>query len=554
MNVWVSMKNATIPARSWLKRRWAPTAAAAAVIATTLGVITDLDSLITGGGGLSPTEASALAANVAIQLEARSVARGGDYGGDSDLERVIDQLAVSGERQIERALAEMETDPRAGLDRIEETASRLMRRDPGSAAQRYFAIGVLAEAVDPERAVAAYRQSLELMPDSSRTIDRLGSVYLEQGRDEEAETLHLQALELARTAGDEGEESIILGSLGAVYWRRGEYETASDYYGQALEVADLNGDLFRAARHLGNRGLMASTLGDLDAAEQYYERAISLMAELDDQIGIALARNNLGNLYRDRGELDRAEDAYRRAQAALEAGGHPQQAALTLANLGTIAESRGEFETAARFYERSLERAREYNYMRAIESAARNAGWMAMRRNDFIAARRFADEALAASEVSPDPASLADSLFLSVGVAASIGDDALARTHADRAFAIIEDRDVPPDTHAFLHDALALSAYQVGDLAEAERRAGRALEFYEAAGLPMNMAEQQLRLGSLALGGGRQDEGCAFLEQAEINFGRSGFIAEANRMVERREAEGCPAREIGGNVEPVDPG
>lgn len=554
MTVWANFKNTTAPARLWLRRRWAPTAAAAAIIATTLGVITDLDSLITGGGSLSRSEATALAANVAIQLEARSVARGGDYGSNSDLERVLNRLAVSGERQVERALVEMETDPQAAFDRLESTAMRKTQRDPEGAAARYFSLGVLAEAIDPERAIAAYDQALTLAPEDSRTIDRLGSLYLEQGRDDEAEALHQRALDIARANGDEREESIILGSLGAVYWRRGEYDTASDYYGQALQLADLNGDLFRAARHLGNRGLMATTAGDLEAAEQFYARAMSLMEELDDQVGIGLARNNLGNLYRDRGELDRAEDAYRRAQAALEAGGHPQQAALTLANLGTVAELRGEFDAAARFYERSLERAREYSYVRAIERAARNAGWLALRRNDMAAARELADEAVAASESSPDPASLADSLILSVGIAASAGDDGLARAHAGRAFEIIETRDVPPDTHAYLHDALALSAYHAGDLAEAERRAMLALEFYEAAGLPMNMAEQQLRLATLSQGNGRLDDACAFLEQAEINYGRSGFIAEANGMVERRQAENCPPREIGGNVENVEPG
>lgn len=549
MMFWTAFKAKTRPTAQWLRKRWAPVAAAAAIVATTLGVITDLDSLLDGASATSGIEASALAERVATHLETRAIARGGEYGGNTDLEQALDRLTASNDNRVQAALRELDSgNSNAAFEMLETSAVRATSRNPQAGAQRYFDLGVLAEAENPRQAMQFYQAALDIAPDNARTLDRLGVLYLEQGDADRAEALHLEALDRAHAANDETEQSIILGSLGSVYWMRGDYETADAYYTQALELADFNGDLFRSARHLGNRGLIAEASGDTLSAEAYYERALALMEEVGDAVGMALAQNNLGNVYRQRGEFDRAEDLYRRAQATFEVEGHPQRAAFTLSNLGTVAEVRGDFEAAARFYQRSLERAREYQYVRAIERAARSAGWMALRRGDHETARSLADEALAAAVLTPDPASEADALILSVGVAASSGNDPLARDHAARAFAIIETRDVPPQTRAYVHDALALAAFQANDLDEARRQAEAALRLYTQAELVASMAEQQLRLATLAFGRNETSVGCGYLGEAEINYGRAGFVAEANRLVDRRGEEGCPPR-AGGNPE-----
>jgi len=546
MALWTTFKNGTSPARAWLQRRWAPTAAIAAIVATVLGVITDLDSLVTGGGALSQAEAASLAEGVAAHLEASSLAQGGDYEGNTDLERAINALAQSGDRDVERAMSELQSgETETAFTALEAGARDLERRDPEAAAQRWFSVGVLSEAVDPQRAILAYENSLGLSPENSRTLDRLGGVYLEQGDDVQAENLLQRALMFAVTATDEVEQARIQASLGALAWLRGEFDTADTHYARSLELADLNADIFQSARQLGNRGLIAESRGDLESAEVFYNRAVGLMEQVEDQLGIAMARNNLANIYRQRGELDRAEDMYRLSLSELEAAGQPQLGSMTIASLGSIAESRGDFEAANRFYGRSLERAREYQYVRAIERAARSAGWMALRQGDHDRARLLANEALAAAERIPDPANTADVLILSVGIAASAQDDVTARDHAARVFEIIDRRGAPPDTRAYLHDALALSAFFADDLPEAERHATQARAFYEEAGQIPSMAEQELRLATLAFGRGERDEGCGWLETAEMNYGRSGSISEANRMVDRRETENCPPREAG---------
>lgn len=553
MALWTSLKSVIAPAHAFLQRRWVPVAAMAVIIATFLGVITNLDNLVRGGGPLSNAEAASLAQGAAAHLETASLARGGDYHGNTDLEQVTARLARSGDRDVLRALADLNTgDMETAFAALEDSAQDLGRRDPAAAAGRWFAIGVLAEAVDPQRAITAYENALERAPDDPRTLDRLGGVQLEQGDDDRAEALIQNALALAIAAENEPEQARIQSSLGALAWMRGDFEAADGHYARSLELADLNGDLVQSARQLGNRGLIASALGDFASAEIFYDRAYRLMEEAEDTLGKAMARNNLANIYLQRGELDRAEDMYRLTLAELEAAGQPQLASMTMASLGNIAESRGDMEAADRFYQRSLNQARQYQYVRAIERASRNAGWMALRQGDHDRARALADEALAAAEHIPDPASEADVLILSVGIAASMQEDTLARAHAARAFAIIEQRGAPPGTRAYLHDALALSAFFAGDYAEAEHQVTQARTFYEEAGQIPAMAEQELRLATLAFRREAHDEGCNWLEAAEINYGRFGFISEANRMVDRRETEGCPPRETGGQGDGSD--
>jgi tetratricopeptide (TPR) repeat protein len=547
MTIWTSFKNSTAPARGWLKRRWAPTAAIAAVVATTLGVVTDLENLVSGGS-LSQAEAASLALTVATHLETASMASGGEIDGNSDLDRILGALARSGDRNIERALADLNNgNSDEAFSALEGSAGQLERRNPVAASERWFAVGVLAEAVDPARAMMAYQASLRLAPDTPRTLDRLGGLYLDQGDDAQAEALHRRALEIALQAGDELEQARINSSLGSWAWMRGDFDAADGFYARALELADLNGDVFLSARQLGNRGLVAMARGDTESAEAYYDRAYNLMEQSGDTMGMALARNNLANIYRQRGDLDRAEDMYRLTLSELEAAGQPQFAAMTIAGLGAVAESRGDYNSAGRFYERSLARAREYQYIRAIERAARSAGWMAMQQGELGLARQYADEALAAAERIPDPANVADVLILSIGIAASARDDALARAHGARVFGIIDNRGAPPDTRAYIHDALALSAFFAEDYPRAEQHVSDARRYYQEAGEIPAMAEQELRLATLAFRREAREEGCRWLEAAEVNYGRSGFVSEANRMVDRREEERCPPREIGGN-------
>jgi tetratricopeptide (TPR) repeat protein len=70
------------------------------------------------------------------------------------------------------------------------------------------------------------------------TLSLLGEVLLRTGIDEEAWGTGTQAVHVARTSGEEGNEAWALHLLGAVAAHMGRQEVAAEHYMQALAIAD----------------------------------------------------------------------------------------------------------------------------------------------------------------------------------------------------------------------------------------------------------------------------------------------------------------------------
>lgn len=150
-------------------------------------------------------------------------------------------------------------------------------------------------AKDYEKSVAAYRKVIEsksLEPGSGVTlgaIERLSTVYEEQGKPEEAEPLYRKAVETNLTSLPHGHLVTIaeLNDLGLFYERRKRSQEAEEYYKRALEQFD---DL------ASDSGLMDSNLaivienyarllrdeGRLTEAEQYESRGKAIRAKLNE--------------------------------------------------------------------------------------------------------------------------------------------------------------------------------------------------------------------------------------------------------------------------------
>ena len=75
-------------------------------------------------------------------------------------------------------------------------------------------------------------------------------------------------LDIARTVGDNLNESNIIASLAAVEHTIGEYESANDHYQQALHISQETRDLKQQASLTCNlAGLLAQSQGDEDACK-----------------------------------------------------------------------------------------------------------------------------------------------------------------------------------------------------------------------------------------------------------------------------------------------
>lgn len=536
---WRAFRQRLAPAEGWVRKRWAVIAAAAAILATTLGVVADLGSLIPGGGRLSAAEAEILADDLAVELETRSLASGSAYGSrDAVAEAALD-LARTGDRRVTSGLRQLREGDADALDALDAALERHAERRPEEASRLWGQLALLTETIDPARALVFYERAMAAEPADPEAMDGLAALHLRLGETARAEALWQEAWTRAQQGGSDRDLAAAEAGLGLVAARQADFDAAERHYRAALDIYDLEGDLRAAARQLGNLGYAAQGRGDGEAAERYYSRALALMEEDGDALGIALARNNLAGFHRDRGDFDAAEDAYRLSLAGLEAAGDRPRTALVISNLGVLAETRGDREGAARFYDRALSRAREFRYVRVIESTARRAGWLAFETGDLERARALADESLGVNETLGDPQSRGDALTLSAALAMAEGDEDRAETEADAALRAARAYPGTETVQAYLHAVLAAARRAQGDGAGALMNTTRARDLYIEAGDALSAADQVNRLATLSFDRGDTASGCNWLGFARTAYDEAGSADGVTAMEERMTANGC---------------
>jgi tetratricopeptide (TPR) repeat protein len=160
----------------------------------------------------------------------------------------------------------------------QEALTRQMR-DTGT--EDFTVLGELAEvyrlAKDYSKAEETNQRALQLELGSQEpgsgfilgTIERLGTVYEEQGKYVQEETLYRNAAESSQALLPRGDLTIIahLNDLGLFYERRERFQEAETYYGRAL-------DQFVG---LSNDGLKDS---NLDIVTRNYARLLRLMGRV----------------------------------------------------------------------------------------------------------------------------------------------------------------------------------------------------------------------------------------------------------------------------------
>jgi tetratricopeptide (TPR) repeat protein len=149
----------------------------------------------------------------------------------------------------------------------------------------------------------------------SRILGILASELAEVGDLAEARDAQLEALRLAREAGDRQDEVHRLFGLGRVDRLMGRYTDArarfQDSLALAREIGDRDGEAF-ATRGLGT---VAARTGDADAATSLCQKSVALGDELSGPSERARDRLCLGDARRSAGDAVGALHAYREAAA-----------------------------------------------------------------------------------------------------------------------------------------------------------------------------------------------------------------------------------------------
>jgi tetratricopeptide (TPR) repeat protein len=181
-------------------------------------------------------------------------------------------------------------------------------------AKAHYDLGEYEAAELQFRQALATRRRLGVVDEDFVTfVFNLAAVLVQRGKSEEAESLHLEALELRKTLfgpEDRRVASSLIG-LGALYRNRGDLARAEEHFRQALKirVETLGEKNTRVARVYNSLGWTQHLRGEHGAAEDSFERALAIRQAILGKAHPETARTkkNLASLALDRGEIDRAE-------------------------------------------------------------------------------------------------------------------------------------------------------------------------------------------------------------------------------------------------------
>ena len=210
-----------------------------------------------------------------------------------------------------------------------------------SHADPFLRIGAVHEQLG-NRALAekAYELALERDPKSAGGCERLGLLYLQDGRDDDAANL------LARALAIEPNRWRSYNGLGVLADRRNDFTAAIGYYDQALAIDP------KAASAMNNRGYSRFLAGDLPGAEADLKAAIRLGAT--------------GGVWTNLGKVQAKQGRY---PDALESLLKEMDLAHAYNLLGESAMESGDYSRAKRYFESAISEAPRY-----YEAAHRNLG------------------------------------------------------------------------------------------------------------------------------------------------------------------------------------
>lgn len=173
------------------------------------------------------------------------------------------------------------------------------------------------------------------------------SIDIDQAGDRaEAADLACQALELARTSGDEWLIALALGAQ--VRASPESFQLTKHLRAQGLAIWRRLGDRIMLSVALSNFGYDAMTAGDITAATPALDEAVAVSEELEYARGLPFNLVNRGLAYALQGDDRRAASDFARALALCRESGQALPVAEALTGLTAVAVRRGDIELASR--------------------------------------------------------------------------------------------------------------------------------------------------------------------------------------------------------------
>lgn len=344
------------------------------------------------------------------------------------------------------------------------------------------------EALDAfnEMLVRAYR--LDLKSKGGAAHGRIGRVYRDNGRLDEAKMQLEAALSLFEAASDDRGIASTVDDIGKLYWLRGDYQKALEYTQRGLAMRRKLGDRRSIGLSLNNLGLVYQDSGQFKLALDAFEQALRIRREIGDLVGVSISLNNLGTVAQDQRDDQRALQLFLEAHEVAKETGDRNRLALVLTNLGETFNRLGDPAKAVHHLKQAEEIADELGDKMGLAEAVRGLGKAYLATKQYTKARECIARAVEIFREIQSKVQLGVALrtlgeVMAAGSAG--GEDAMtARAHLLQSIWIFEEigNDVELARSCRVYAGLLKTAPDFGTdpavVAEAEQFARRAEEIF----------------------------------------------------------------------------
>jgi tetratricopeptide (TPR) repeat protein len=300
-----------------------------------------------------------------------------------------------------------------------------------------------------EEALKAFTQMLarawrlDLRSKGGAAHARIGRLYRETARLDEASRHLTAALALFGQSQDERGIASTLDDIGKLHWLRGDYALALEYTLRSLAMRRKLGERRNIALSLNNLGLVQQDSGDYKGALDSFDQALRIRREIDDVVGVSVTLNNLGTVAQESGDDRRALALFQEAYEIAKDTGDRYRIALFLTNLGETHNRLGASEKAIGLLKQAVDIADEMGDKLGLAEAVRGLGKAYLARREYTKAREFTQRALELFSATGSRVQLGVALrsLGEVTAAASAGGAELrdAEEHLKKSMAIFEE-------------------------------------------------------------------------------------------------------------------
>jgi tetratricopeptide (TPR) repeat protein len=284
---------------------------------------------------------------------------------------------------------------------------------------------------------------LDLRSKGGAAHSRIGRLYRETGRLEEASRQLTAALALFGQAADDRGIASTLDDIGKLHWLKGDYALALEYTLRALAMRRKMGDRRSIALSLNNLGLVQQDSGNTRGALEAFEQALRIRRDIGDLVGVSITLNNLGTVAQDMRDDRRALALFQEAYEVAKETGDRNRIALILTNLGETHNRLGDASKAIGMLKQAEDLADELGDRLGLAEAVRGLGKAYLARREYTKARECTRRAVELFSETESKVQLGVALrsLGEVTTAATAGGDGLrdAADHLQRSIAIFEE-------------------------------------------------------------------------------------------------------------------